>query len=217
MVPFTPADCKGGTAVIPTGSTTTWDSFRPTFDSTGYIQKMLSLAPHANYFGSGDGLNVAQYRYLRGRGGSNSTIAIVGADSYVNSKQFNLKLDNKFSQNYKAAFSWTIQRDNSADNVAQYPVAEAVNGAVIRRPYIITANVTSTLGSRMVNEARFGLNHSYNYNVPAWFHPDDAVREKAENFLLQGPASTLNPDYTCLLYTSDAADERSSVDLGGRR
>ena len=25
------------------------------------------------------------------------------------------------------------------------------------------------------------------------------------------------PIYTCLLYTSDAADERSSVDLGGRR
>ena len=25
------------------------------------------------------------------------------------------------------------------------------------------------------------------------------------------------PVYTCLLYTSDAADERSSVDLGGRR
>ena len=24
-------------------------------------------------------------------------------------------------------------------------------------------------------------------------------------------------DYPCLLYTSDAADERSSVDLGGRR
>src|SRR5678815_6024139 len=26
-----------------------------------------------------------------------------------------------------------------------------------------------------------------------------------------------SPIYTCLLYTSDAADERSSVDLGGRR
>ena len=25
------------------------------------------------------------------------------------------------------------------------------------------------------------------------------------------------PAYICLLYTSDAADERSSVDLGGRR
>ena len=27
----------------------------------------------------------------------------------------------------------------------------------------------------------------------------------------------LSGDETCLLYTSDAADERSSVDLGGRR
>ena len=27
----------------------------------------------------------------------------------------------------------------------------------------------------------------------------------------------LNLGYACLLYTSDAADERSSVDLGGRR
>ena len=27
----------------------------------------------------------------------------------------------------------------------------------------------------------------------------------------------LYQDYNCLLYTSDAADERSSVDLGGRR
>ena len=26
-----------------------------------------------------------------------------------------------------------------------------------------------------------------------------------------------NPNMACLLYTSDAADERSSVDLGGRR
>ena len=26
-----------------------------------------------------------------------------------------------------------------------------------------------------------------------------------------------NPEKACLLYTSDAADERSSVDLGGRR
>src|SRR5678816_2365446 len=33
-----------------------------------------------------------------------------------------------------------------------------------------------------------------------------------------GCTSTSTPGvYTCLLYTSDAADERSSVDLGGRR
>ena len=31
------------------------------------------------------------------------------------------------------------------------------------------------------------------------------------------PADTLDVINPCLLYTSDAADERSSVDLGGRR
>ena len=29
--------------------------------------------------------------------------------------------------------------------------------------------------------------------------------------------ATFIDEYACLLYTSDAADERSSVDLGGRR
>ena len=29
--------------------------------------------------------------------------------------------------------------------------------------------------------------------------------------------ATVSPSLICLLYTSDAADERSSVDLGGRR
>ena len=31
------------------------------------------------------------------------------------------------------------------------------------------------------------------------------------------PVCVFSQDFTCLLYTSDAADERSSVDLGGRR
>ena len=33
----------------------------------------------------------------------------------------------------------------------------------------------------------------------------------------RGPAEVQDRDGDCLLYTSDAADERSSVDLGGRR
>ena len=37
---------------------------------------------------------------------------------------------------------------------------------------------------------------------------DYGVQVKKEN---------IKPIYACLLYTSDAADERSSVDLGGRR
>ena len=37
------------------------------------------------------------------------------------------------------------------------------------------------------------------------------------NFFQQGFSQNINKAKICLLYTSDAADERSSVDLGGRR
>ena len=52
-----------------------------------------------------------------------------------------------------------------------------------------------TLGEVLVDVARYG----HVANAPA--------------VILVGLVS----DYACLLYTSDAADERSSVDLGGRR
>jgi len=197
MVPFTQADCPWGRAVLGPSAGGTWDSFRPGFDTTGYIRKILDLTPRPNYFGSGDGLNIAQYRFQRRRGGSNSNEAIVGADLYANNKQFNIKFDHHFNANHKAAFSYTTQRDNSADNVAQFP-SGGINGAVIRRPYIITANVTSTLSPTLVNEARFGLNHNYNFDVFAWFHPDSSIRERAEEFLLRGGQSVLNPQYTYL-------------------
>ena len=35
--------------------------------------------------------------------------------------------------------------------------------------------------------------------------------------LLEDGEPDLESEFVCLLYTSDAADERSSVDLGGRR
>ena len=44
--------------------------------------------------------------------------------------------------------------------------------------------------------------------------PDPAVKKAAES---AAKAMRLSKQKDCLLYTSDAADERSSVDLGGRR
>mgnify|MGYP003380223481 CR=1 FL=1 len=47
------------------------------------------------------------------------------------------------------------------------------------------------------------------------WHFDDDVQDENDEKLSQAHAE--HDDHLCLLYTSDAADERSSVDLGGRR
>ena len=44
-----------------------------------------------------------------------------------------------------------------------------------------------------------------------------AARDATNPIQLYLSVGQLEEDDTCLLYTSDAADERSSVDLGGRR
>src|SRR4029079_17197547 len=60
MVPFTAADCPGGTIATPS-SGTAWDPLRTIGDTTGYQQKILSMTPLPNSYGGGDGLNIAQY------------------------------------------------------------------------------------------------------------------------------------------------------------
>ena len=49
---------------------------------------------------------------------------------------------------------------------------------------------------------------------PGGHQPCAAV---AATFRAERAAGRAGVDHACLLYTSDAADERSSVDLGGRR
>ena len=50
--------------------------------------------------------------------------------------------------------------------------------------------------------------------IKAFFPPQVWNRRPGQGYALAGDQGGL---YICLLYTSDAADERSSVDLGGRR
>ena len=46
---------------------------------------------------------------------------------------------------------------------------------------------------------------------------DQYPNSAAANLVKIQEIAGAGPRYLCLLYTSDAADERSSVDLGGRR
>ena len=56
-------------------------------------------------------------------------------------------------------------------------------------------------------------------SYPHFLKPDDVFKWATPGRayaaqIVRGPSGKF---YLCLLYTSDAADERSSVDLGGRR
>ena len=212
MVPFTAADCPGGTAVFQQstpGANGVWDIYRPVADKTGYIQKLLAQMPHANFFGGLDGLNLAQYGFLQHRGGSTGGTAQQISDPNANSKQINIKIDHNFSANHKAAFNYTYQRDDSAANVSSWP--DGPSGSTVRRPHVFTANVTSTLTSSIVNEARFGLNRNYNSTIPAYLSPDGSIGKAGEPYLLPGGKSTLNPNYSYLVVPGSSTGRVGSL------
>jgi Carboxypeptidase regulatory-like domain len=202
MVPFTQADCPGGTAVFGQANGNIWDANRTTMDSTGYIMKIMNLMPRANYFGTNDGLNTAQFRWQRRREGNNSAglgggpDAQIGTDLFVNTHQINLKIDHNFTAKHKVAVSWSYQKDDSGTNAANWPGGPF--GTISRRPQVLTANFTSTLSPRIINEARFGMNYNPENTLPAYFSPDPATRKYAEGLLLPAGKSVLNPQYQYL-------------------
>ena len=183
---FTQADCPGGTALFPSGTAATFDPLRPVMDSTGYIQKILALMPHANFFAPAgttvDGLNLAQNRYLQTRTGTTGTTGT--SPELVNRKQINLKIDENFNSKERLSVGWTYQADDSADNVANWP--GGFNGTSRRRPQILTVNFTSTLTSRIVNEGRFGATLGNNSTYAPWESKDSKIQSGANALLLQG-------------------------------
>src|SRR5678815_1467844 len=84
-------------------------------------------------------------------------------------------------------------------------------------------NESSTVSLHLFRGLPLGLTHSglYLHLLLATLSPCILSRcphhlsLAASNLFIMGFTPTLS--LTCLLYTSDAADERSSVDLGGRR
>jgi len=179
--PFTAADCPGGTAVT---NSTAWDSFRPSPDATGYIAKILNKMPHANWFGAGDGLNTAGFRWVRGTSGQGGANAAAGVSDFVNRKQLNIKIDHNFTSNHRLSGSWSYQHDDSADFIAAWP--GGLNGETRRRPQVLTLTGTSTLSPTMLNEARFGLRYQ---KTGRFIATESSVASEAQEWFLQGGAN----------------------------
>jgi hypothetical protein len=200
--PATAADCPGGNLI--TGN---WDSRRPVSDPTGYIAKIMTKMPEANYFATGDGLNQVGYRFLRGRRGNSGAAVTIGTDTNTDRKQINLKIDQNFNANHKLAANWSYERNETFSDVPNWP--DGLPYITQRYPQVFTANMTSTLSSSLLNEGRFGVRYS-NANVAApheaEFYPNKTVVDEALSFTIPqaGYNVTLNPGAGAYTYGGGA-------------
>jgi hypothetical protein len=199
--PFTAADCVygnvTGTALLPTGGATAWDNLRPSPDASGYSQKILASMPHANFFSPSpagaviDGLNLAQFQWVRGKGGATGAGAQNGTNPMNSArKQFNLKIDHNFNVKHRVAVGWSYERDDNTDNVSNWP--GGFNGVSTRRPQVLTVNFTSTLSATLVNEGRFGITYGAQTLTPPWLSSDSSVKSGAQAFLMNGGINVAN-------------------------
>ena len=188
MVPFTAADCPGGTAVFPSASSGLWDATRPSADTTGYIRKLLASEAARQLFRRPRRLESGAVCFSAASRRQHRRTAQQIADPNANSKQINIKIDHNFNASNKAAFNYTYQRDDS-DGQCLF-LADGPSGSVVRRPHVFTVNVTSTLTPNIVNEARFGLNRNYNSTVPAYLNSTAVPIRPANSFFsMAGRAS----------------------------
>ena len=173
MVPFTGADCPGGSIILPPGGATFWDTNRQAIDSTGFVFKtLLQKMPRANHFGpvtsllTPDGLNTATVRWLRARGGNDDGNTTTGLGDNWARKQINVKIDHNFSERHKLSGSYTLERNFAETSLPAWPNGYA--GDIVRNPHVITSNFTSTLSSSLVNEAKFGIRYNKTDSRAPW-------------------------------------------------
>ncbi|HET9941902.1 MAG TPA: TonB-dependent receptor, partial [Terriglobia bacterium] len=174
-------DCSD--AVLAGGGS--WDPLRATPDTTGFIRKYLDAMPRANRFDGGDGLNTAVHQWLRGSR-SNGSLAIgAGTDTDTDRKQINFKVDHSFNTNHKASVNYSYEWTDADYALSTWPSGHA--GYTARRPTVLIASFTSTLGPTLLNEARFGYRRNELVIYPAYERPDDPVaRQAGLDILIQG-------------------------------
>jgi hypothetical protein len=161
-------------------------------DSTGFIAKILRQMPHPNNFavvgnnnnGTGDGLNTAALRYVRGRNGNTGAGVTTGTDQNTDRWQLNLKIDHNFSAKQKISGGWTYEKNKTASDVPNWP--DQVPYTTKRWPQVFTLNFTSTLSASLLNEARMGVRYE-NAGIDApWedSYPGASTRDLARSYMM---------------------------------
>src|SRR2546425_1044574 len=189
------ADCSNGAV---SGS---WDPFRTKLDATGLISRTNALMPAPNDFTNAngtltgvDGLNIANYRYLRGFRGLDNLFSV--GESTGDRRQINGRVDHNINQNHKANFNFSYERVVSDDVLAALP--NTWSNENFHRPIVMNAGFVSTLSASLVNEAKFGYHRTGTNVIAPW---DRAVNQEGINKYLPPDVNGFRvlPDITATL------------------
>src|SRR6267378_1325306 len=189
------ADCSNGAV---SGS---WDPFRTKLDTTGLISRTNALMPAPNDFTNAngtltgvDGLNIANYRYLRGFRGLDNLFSV--GESTGDRRQINGRVDHNINQNHKANFNFSYERVVSDDVLAALP--NTWSNENFHRPIVMNAGFVSTLSASLVNEAKFGYHRTGTNVIAPW---DREVNQEGINKYLPPDVSGFRvlPDITAVL------------------
>ena len=126
-------------------------------DPAGFSQRYLSYMPHANVFDGGDGLNTAIHQCQFGAHGTGDFNTAYGISFLADHHQENLKIDHIFNARHKIAFNGSYQVIPNDYIPVSGPTVQWPGGYLsktLRKPRVLTANLTSTLSSSVLNEAR---------------------------------------------------------------
>jgi hypothetical protein len=159
------------------------DPNRRRIDSTGFISRLIDRMPRANAFDTnGDGLNTAVHRWIRRTVAGPAGFTGENADAFRR-RQANVKIDHNFDANHRltGTFIREVRYTDNMPLLAAWP--SGWDGEIREDPTLISAQLTSTLSPRVLNEFRYGYRVTTLHYVPGFLARDHG--KEAYDFLTQ--------------------------------
>jgi hypothetical protein len=160
------------------------DQLRTQISTHPFLQEQLKRMPSPNEFTGGDGLNTATIRFIRRQDGLDLTN---GNGDEVNRDSYNLKVDHNFNSKHKVTLIATKEKTWGTATQAglrNWPLS--YDGLAVKRPYLYSLQVTSTLSGSLLNQVRIAKRASNNWQ---WGSADRGDAIGAEARKLHGSAN----------------------------
>src|SRR5580704_10346525 len=140
----TPVAPSTATGALQTVSLFGRDPNRPSADTSGLVQKILSETPLPNNFTIGDGLNTAGYTWA--------------VPSYADLDQFTFKVDHYINPNNHLSAVVTHEHQYYTSTASVYPTLP-VSGDSQDHSWFVSVNFDSTIKPNLLNQFKIGLQH----------------------------------------------------------